>query len=138
MATSTAGQGSPFGCHGHHFVRTFCHKSVFSDQKICFLRKKRRRPPRTGAQDFCQKSGVWSLLFLLRTTKQNIIFEYKSAQTPKTSESLRKNMRIPKKQQTRTRRHATNTGNPPSPRPNAPRDKISRSGEPLTPILYIF
>ena len=36
------------------------------------------------------------------------------------------------KQQTRTRRRANNAGNLPGPGPIAPRDKISRSGEPLT------
>ena len=33
------------------------------------------------------------------------------------------------------RRHANNAGNLPGPGPIAPKDKISRSGEPLTPIL---
>ena len=36
----------------------------------------------------------------------------------------------------RTRRYVNNSGNVPGPCPIAPRDEISRSGEPLTPIKY--
>merc|ERR1712104_23450 len=39
-----------------------------------------------------------------------------------------------KTHKTRTRRHPNNAGNLPGPGPIAPRDKISRSGEPLTPM----
>ena len=61
-------------------------------------------------------------------------FSVIGAQTLKTSEHLRKSTQISKKHKTRTRRHANNAGNLPGPSPIAPRDKISRSGEPLTPI----
>ncbi len=37
----------------------------------------------------------------------------------------------------RTRRYVNNSGNVPGPCPIAPRDEISRSGEPLTPIKYV-
>ncbi len=50
---------------------------------------------------------------------------------PKTSENLGKITTTSGKRQTRTRRHANNPGNRPGPRPIAPRDEISRSGEPV-------
>ena len=57
-------------------------------------------------------------------------------QTQKTSESLSKNIRNWIKPQKRTRRYANNPGNLPGPDPIAPMDKISRAGEPLTPIRW--
>ena len=115
------GPGPLWPCIGHVWTYFLTVVLMSSDLGWTFFQQKSCAPVRGGLRRFF-------------STQKGSFFEHKSAKTLKTSENLRKSTEISKTRKICTRRHANNAGNLPGPCPIAPRDEISRSGEPLTPI----